>query len=248
MSLVRRFTANTVGRDLIVGDIHGHFTKLATALGRIGFDPERDRLFSVGDLVDRGPESHKALAWLDLPWFFAVQGNHEDMAIRWGKPDSRVDARLYGVNGGAWNIANDPETRARFSDAFSQLPLAIEIETPEGLIGIVHADCPFDSWGTFTAALEDPNLCGAQRRAIRETALWSRSRISSESFGEPVTGVRAVVVGHTPVEQATSLANVHYIDTGAWTSAARGFVFLDAATLAVYRVVPRPGDPAPVPA
>jgi len=38
-----------------------------------------DQLFSVGDLVDRGPESHRVLEWLARPWFFAICGNHDFM-------------------------------------------------------------------------------------------------------------------------------------------------------------------------
>lgn len=81
--LVARFARNPLGRDLIAGDVHGHFSRLAAALDAVAFDPVRDRLFSVGDLVDRGPESDHALDWLARPWFYAVSGNHEDMAIRW---------------------------------------------------------------------------------------------------------------------------------------------------------------------
>ena len=63
---------NEQGRDFAVGDVHGCFTRLQDSLGRMGFDASRDRLFSVGDLVDRGPESEAALEWLAQPWFFAV--------------------------------------------------------------------------------------------------------------------------------------------------------------------------------
>lgn len=80
-SFVQRFERNTTGRDLIVGDIHGCFTKLQAALDAVGFDRTVDRLFSVGDLVDRGPESDQVLNWLGQPWFHAVMGNHEQMAV-----------------------------------------------------------------------------------------------------------------------------------------------------------------------
>ena len=53
--LIRRFPLNRRGRDLAVGDIHGYFALLQQALNRVGFDPVCDRLFSVGDLTDRGP-------------------------------------------------------------------------------------------------------------------------------------------------------------------------------------------------
>ena len=70
--LIRRFSPNRLGRDLAVGDIHGYFALLQQALDSIDFDPERDRLFSVGDLTDRGPECAKALDWLARPWFHPV--------------------------------------------------------------------------------------------------------------------------------------------------------------------------------
>lgn len=229
---VRRFTQNTSGRDLIVGDVHGCFTKLRAALAAVGFDPGAgDRLFSVGDLVDRGPECDSALEWLAQPWFFAVAGNHEDMAMRW--PHGTMDPGNYLANGGGWNIGNPPELQREIAEAFIALPIAIEIETAGGLVGIVHAECPGYSWSAFTAALQSSNLTRAQRKALREVALWSRDRISAGDE-TAVSDVRAVVVGHTPVERLVALGNVLHIDTGAWLQQGeteRKFTILDAETL-----------------
>lgn len=100
MSRFRRVNANNRGRDLAVGDIHGHFERLQRCLDEVGFDPEVDRLFSVGDLVDRGPASEQALDWLAQPWFHAVQGNHEALAIahlRGGRVDLRCTALQAGL-------------------------------------------------------------------------------------------------------------------------------------------------------
>jgi serine/threonine protein phosphatase 1 len=69
---IARFAPNTRGRDFAVGDIHGAFRALQIALDAIGFDCAADRLFSVGDLVDRGPESARVTEWLDKPWFHAI--------------------------------------------------------------------------------------------------------------------------------------------------------------------------------
>ena len=49
------------GRDLVVGDVHGRFCTLDPALQEIKFDPGRDRLFGVEDLVNRGPHSDDAI-------------------------------------------------------------------------------------------------------------------------------------------------------------------------------------------
>lgn len=76
---VQRFHLNATGRDFAVGDIHGHFGRLDAALAAAKFSPDHDRLFAVGDLVDRGPESADVLAWLERPWFHAICGNHDLM-------------------------------------------------------------------------------------------------------------------------------------------------------------------------
>lgn len=227
MSLVKRFKINKTGRDLIVGDIHGHFTKLQAALDAVGFNPgDGDRLFSVGDLVDRGPESHLSLEWLGRPWFHAVAGNHEDFAIRW--PNGNMQAGNYAANGGTWNIANSPDDRRMFADAFAALPVAIELETLDGLVGIVHADCPAPSWQQFIGSLESPLTSKRELEHLVDMAQWSRGRVES-TFDGGVDGVRAVVVGHTPMERWTSLGNVIFIDMGAWCG--REFCILDAHTL-----------------
>ena len=66
------------GRDWVIGDVHGCFRTLRDALLDIDFEYETDRLFSVGDLIDRGPNSIKAVDWLESGRLSAVvMGNHE---------------------------------------------------------------------------------------------------------------------------------------------------------------------------
>src|SRR3546814_7017992 len=85
-ALHQRMPANTVGRDFIVGDMHGCLDLFQAQLDRIGFDPTKDRIFSVGDLADRGPDSMGCLRLLREPWFHAVRGNHEDMLLDYAYP------------------------------------------------------------------------------------------------------------------------------------------------------------------
>lgn len=230
MSAFRCVTANAHGRDLAVGDVHGHFRRLRDCLDRVAFDPEVDRLFSVGDLVDRGPDSEQALEWLAQPWFHAVQGNHEALAISHLR-GGRVDLEMYRAAGGGWFLDRPAHEQVVFVEAFLQMPIALQVETPAGVVGVLHADSPFDDWRQLRHSLErhdDP--------AVREVCQWSRRRLK-EGDKQPVDGLRALLVGHTPVLEVKVLGNVWHLDTGGWS---RGvFSLLDLASLTLLE--PSPG-------
>ena len=207
--VVARFARNTVGRDFVVGDIHGMFAHLRVLLGELDFRGDQDRLFSVGDLVDRGPDSAAALDWLDRPWFHACRGNHEQFAIDSEDPEQRDIWVNY--NGGEWWLELTPAEHQRFREVFGRLPIALEVETASGTVGIIHADVPpFLSWDKFMSLLRKHN------RDATLYALWSRNRVSGSCTTKPVAGgVDRVYCGHTPTRNAVQIDNVHYIDTGA---------------------------------
>ncbi|PKN57595.1 MAG: symmetrical bis(5'-nucleosyl)-tetraphosphatase [Deltaproteobacteria bacterium HGW-Deltaproteobacteria-14] len=62
-----------------IGDIQGCYEPLMRLLGRVAFDPEVDRLWIVGDLVNRGPSSLRVLRWMveHERAVVAVLGNHD---------------------------------------------------------------------------------------------------------------------------------------------------------------------------
>lgn len=232
MNLVKRFGKNAVGRDFVIGDIHGHFTKAKLAIDSIGFDYSKDRMFSVGDLVDRGPESDSAIEFLKSKWFHPVRGNHEEMAIDYavgiGEPS------WYIANGGAWNVSNPKSAQDVFRNAFLDIPIAIEVATSRGLVGVVHANVPYSNWQLFTKALENGES-DAERSHVIAMAQWDRSR--AEGINDCyVKDVRAVVVGHTPMHAPQTIGNVIHIDTGGWLKESQGygkFTILDLETLEV---------------
>jgi len=65
-----------------VGDIQGCYEELRELLKRVAFNPRRDHLWVVGDLVNRGPDSAATLKFLynNRDSVSAVLGNH-DLAL-----------------------------------------------------------------------------------------------------------------------------------------------------------------------
>lgn len=98
---------NETGRDLVVFDVHGCYDSLMRVLEQAKFDPAcGDRLFSVGDLIDRGPRSWDTLKLILEPWMHLVRGNHEDMllsAIDCFNSILHSNMDIY-PNGGKWLI------------------------------------------------------------------------------------------------------------------------------------------------
>ncbi|GFM80452.1 serine/threonine protein phosphatase [Pseudomonas cichorii] len=224
MNTFQHLDTNVVGRDFAVGDIHGHFARLQGVLDEIGFDTVVDRLFCVGNLIDRGPQSYLSLEWLDKPWFFAVQGSHEALAIEHVEGEM-LDYHKYVANGASWFLELSDENQLRFAERFAQMPLALEVDTLNGLIGIVHACCPLPTWDLLRSVLRE-ELPGLLQ--LRKSCQWSHLRSGGENG---IPDLRALIVGHTLVPQAEIMGNVFHIDTGGWQIDSIGhFTIMDLDT------------------
>lgn len=146
-------------------------------------------------------------------------------------PTAYPSGRWWGAIGAI--ILSKTHQTGPLAARFDRNPLGRDL-----IVGDVHADVPGSSWPAFVEALENPALSNSARERLIDQAQWSRDRID-KLFRDDVAGVRAVVVGHTPVERLTSLGNVHYIDTAAWKGGNANpalFPLLDAHTL-------RPAEP-----
>lgn len=211
MIKVIRFSENRYGNDYAVGDIHGNFTALQAELDRIGFDPRVDRLFSVGDMVDRGPESEEFWDWLRKPWFFAVLGNHEQMAIDAVRGGGLSHASLHHYqNGGSWLYGLPTVERECYAQEMEDLPLVIEVETPKGIVVIIHAEVPYGNYDKFKEHLHDES----EHENMKATATWARTKAKSLNI-DVIPGCYKVIVGHTPrMEGVVVQGNVEYIDQG----------------------------------
>ena len=207
MSFTRVIGINRAGRDFVVGDVHGCFRTLERALSELAFDPDRDRLFGVGDLVNRGPRSEKALVWLEDRFHAVTLGNHERPYLDWFR------AKLLGSRerASSWLRKVDRAEYERWFSAIDRMPLALTIDTPHGPVGVIHAQVPDPVWGrtlellsTGSPGIEDIALLGFE---IEEEEARARA--------QPVEGLRALVHGHWPVREVETTFNRWNIDTGA---------------------------------
>lgn len=203
----KHYSINQEGNDYIVGDIHGEFNSLEEKLLKIKFDPKKDRLFSVGDLTDRGSSSKDVTKWIDKKWFIPVKGNHEEMLIAVSKTIFTETAVNFYHNGGQWFFYLDKKTRNKIAKYYKTFPTAITVETEKGNVGIVHADCPTRTWGELIKILNSDNYL-----EIEKKCLWSRYRLKNSN--EIIPDVRAVIVGHMKQENIKINGNIYLIDTG----------------------------------
>ena len=197
------FGANQEGRDFVCGDLHGMLEALHLAMRKIDFDTRCDRMFSVGDMVDRGPESVACFDLLSEPWFNAVRGNHEQMMIEVWRGREPLN---WFLNGGEWARQLAPDKLDRMARRAARLPYAMTIMLSGGRrAGVCHGEPPVDDWNDIGAASADE---AGQGRMI-----WGRSWLKG-GLGRRTANVDLTIHGHTPVAEPRRIANALFIDTG----------------------------------
>ena len=127
---------------------------------------------------------------------------------------------------GGWLGLLSVAEQRRIGVGLAALPLAMEVDTVAGLVGLVHADCPFDDWREMQAV---PWESVEPTGAVGNCCLWSLERYT-RSYAGRVRNVRAVVHGHVAIKAPAVLGNEHFIDTGGWHPGGC-FTFLELATL-----------------
>lgn len=200
----QHFASNNQGHDYVVGDVHGDYERLTDLLSVIKFDVTVDRLFSVGDLIDRGPASAKCLELLNEPWFFSVLGNHEDMLIK-ASADPAEEMDLWVQNGGEWGAELDPTALIHYSAVLAKLPLVITVGEGVNRFNVFHAEFFGDD-----LALDRPSYSGQ----VRERLLWGRALIQNPRKKDLHHGLSTSFCGHTFVKSHQQIGSQIFIDTG----------------------------------
>ncbi|MCM8525299.1 MAG: metallophosphoesterase [Lentisphaeraceae bacterium] len=64
-------------RTLLVGDIHGCYRELKELLEKVAYNPQTDRLISLGDIVHKGPKPWKVIKFFYENKLEVIMGNHD---------------------------------------------------------------------------------------------------------------------------------------------------------------------------
>lgn len=217
---IQKFPLYTKGRRFAISDIHGCFRLLRKRLDAVGFDESCDIAFPVGDLVDRGPDNEHVLDFLGQPWFRPIIGNHEAFIMKLYRdgnpsPSELQDALNYKGSGFDWWGKTSPTFRREFLDEIRKLPIATDMQTSIGRVGMIHADVPSGMhWDGIVDLINHPDV--EQRRLL----LSNRERVKKTDC-TPVPGIERLYVGHNVVRRPMVLGNVVAIDTGAYKGRTR---------------------------
>jgi len=222
------YNCNNIGRDFVVGDIHGCYNELIVLLTEVSFNTNTDRLFSVGDLVDRGPDSDKILRLLlHKPWFVPIKGNHEIlMQFSHSTENDRTNWGMIFVQNGGKFLADD--IRDEVISEIINLPYMIEIETKSGRrVGLIHAQVPpsYDDWNNLKEDIILSDVDHQQKAWMGplHEMVWGRKRFDKYKAQQDkkrvyadIKNIDEIFVGHTIVPNPVKYEKHHFIDTGAF--------------------------------
>lgn len=191
-------------RTLAIGDIHGCFTALKTLAEFVPFGAD-DQLITLGDYVDRGPDTCAVVDWL-IMWskqrsLIALRGNHELMMLaarsseeayrNWIACGGNAALRSYSHLGDEGRLIDVPDSHWDFLE--NQTTAYYESETHFFVHANAYPDCPLD---------EQPDLM-----LYWESVQWPSKHQSG----------KVMVCGHTPQRGGvpTNWGHAVCIDTGA---------------------------------
>ena len=239
-------------RHFVFGDIHGRYTTFQRLLELIHYDASTDVIYSVGDLIDRGPDSASVVEFFKQPHCHAILGNHEQMVLNlsewepvWMNPWNGGPATLRSLRKHGYD-------RSWLASFCSGLPICLDVgdETQESSFRLIHAECPLE-WAE--SELMHYLSAFSQNEIAEKRLLWGRTDITNVidylESGSPdalaVTDARSsrtVFCGHTPVIDVVSAFNVHWIDT----FAGGVMTCMDPVTRQIYQHTVAESDSMPI--
>lgn len=209
-----------MGRRLAVSDIHGERDRLQRVLDMAKYEPANDRLFLLGDYIDRGPDAKGTVdlvRQLQRNGAIALKGNHDAVLVAYYHGDATRYAWLRKHGFERWLEQGGTETLASYGgdvpdDVLAWLDaLPLYHEEPDCIL--VHAGLkpgiPLEQqahddllWirDEFYGATPAQGLSACDhRRYTGKKVIFGHTptRILHESYPTPAQGLHTCD-GHTP--------------------------------------------------
>lgn len=225
----------------VMSDLHGTYTEFMKMLDLIDFNKEKDKLFILGDIVDRGRQVDKCIRWiidnLDNKSVYMTLGNHEwqwkeyleEIAFELGLDitngeDIKELRRHAGCLKGIKKLKIDEIQR--FYSIVKELPLYYDIEVDKKKYILVHA--------------------GINIENIKETKMMQATWAREEFYNGNGLNGYTIIFGHTPViimedcgryyRKSEHSASIHYREDESMVDIDCGAVFWREGRLACLRL------------
>ena len=204
----------TASRTIAIGDIHGCSRALNALLDAIG-PCHDDMIVTLGDYVDRGPDTRGVLNRLiqlgQECWLVAIGGNHEEMLLQ---------ARQ-GAHGSLWLGVGGRATLASYDSVNLDV-----MSIPEEHIDFLESCLDYHETDThiFLHASYLPHLPMSEQPSL--ALYWETLR---EAVPDPHHSGKTVIAGHTSQRngEILDLGHIKCIDTccygGGWLTALEVF-------------------------
>lgn len=212
-------------RQIVIGDVHGHYDTLVDLLEAIALSHD-DKVYFLGDLIDRGPQSKQVVQLVMEEGYQCLLGNHEHMLLetlgKGGINNHRLQGWLYG-GGYATLVSYEHHVPQEHLDWMKKLPTHLDLGDVWLVHGGVHPQIP----------LEDQTA---------EQFCWIRDEFHAMS--QPYFADKQIITGHTitftfpGVEPGKLVKGQGWldIDTGAYHPNSGWLTGLDVTNNLVYQV------------
>ncbi|MCS6813389.1 MAG: serine/threonine protein phosphatase [Cyanobacteria bacterium] len=215
------------GRRIVVGDVHGHYEGLMLLMEAITPHSD-DKVYFLGDLIDRGPQSASVVDFIIKQNYQSLLGNHEQLLLE-AFPDeepSPPDMHIWLCSGGQETVTSYSKDLSQLFEHlkwFRTLPNYLDL----GDFWLVHAGV-------------HPGLAVHDQTA--QELCWIRTEF--HSMTEPYFADKTIIVGHTitftlpgvkPGELAQGSGWID-IDTGAYHPKSGWLTAIDLDNRWVYQV------------
>ncbi|MCP2732156.1 metallophosphoesterase family protein [Limnofasciculus baicalensis] len=213
-------------RRIVIGDVHGHYDTLMTLLNAIA-PSEEDRVYFLGDLIDRGPKSAQVVEFVKQSGYTCLLGNHEQMVLeilgQGNIKGSALQAWLYSGGYSTVNSYGEEGISQDHMDWMRTLPTHLDL----GDFWLVHAGV-------------HPRL--PIEKQTSEQFCWIREEF--HGMEEPYFPTKTIITGHTITFTLPGVAPGKIaqgrgwldIDTGAYHPKSGWLTGLDLTNSLIYQV------------